>query len=109
MGRLTNEQRCMSVTNCASGSYSMNYTYDLAGKLLTYPSGYGGLAFTNSYETAGRLASVLQGTNSLLFSVPSYTPAGALSAVQLGSALSMSRTYDSRQRVLSETDSAPTQ
>jgi len=109
MGRLTNEQRCMGVTNCASGGYSMSYTYDLAGKLLTYPSGYGGLAFTNGYDTAGRLSNVTQGAGQSLFSIPTYTPAGALSGVQLGTAFNMSRTYDSRQRVLTETDSIPTQ
>ena len=110
MGRLTSERRCMGVANCASGGYSMSYTYDLAGKLLTYPSGYGGLAFTNSYDDAGRLGCVTQGSGqSLLFCVPSYTPAGALSGVQLGTTLRMNRTFDSRQRVLSETDAIPTQ
>jgi YD repeat-containing protein len=108
MGRLLSEKRCMGVASCANnGGYAMNYTYDLAGKLLTYPSGYGNLAFTNSYDAVGRLLSVTQGSGqSLLFSVPSYTPAGALSGVQLGTALSMSRTFDSRQRVTGETDAA---
>jgi hypothetical protein len=98
------------VADCASSGYAMNYTYDLAGKLLTYPSGYGNLSFTNGYDPAGHLLSVAQGTGSgqsLLFSTPSYTPAGALSGVQLGTSISMSRTFDSRQRVTSETDSSP--
>jgi YD repeat-containing protein len=105
MGRLRSEQRCMGIPNCANSSsnYAMNYKYDLTGKLLTYPSGYGNLNFTNSYDGAGRLSSITG--PSLLFSVPSYTPAGALSGAQLGASIKMSRSFDSRQRVLSETDS----
>jgi YD repeat-containing protein len=108
MGRLQSEQRCMGA-NCSTGNYTMSYAYDLAGKLLNYPSGYGNLNFTNSYDTAGRLSTVTQGANQPLFSVPSYTPAGALSGVQLGTSISMSRTFDSRQRVTSEKDSIPAQ
>jgi hypothetical protein len=95
----------MGIPNCANSSsnYAMNYKYDLTGKLLTYPSGYGNLNFTNSYDGAGRLSSITG--PSLLFSVPSYTPAGALSGAQLGASIKMSRSFDSRQRVLSETDS----
>jgi YD repeat-containing protein len=108
MGRLQSEQRCMGA-NCSTGNYTMSYTYDLAGKLLTYPSGYGNLNFTNNYDPAGRLSTVTQGANQPLFWLPSYTPAGALSGVQLGTSISMSRTFDSRQRVTNETDSNPTQ
>ena len=108
MGRLQSEQRCMGA-NCSTGNYTMSYTYDLAGKLLTYPSGYGNLNFTNNYDPAGRLSTVTQGANQPLFWLPSYTPAGALSGVQLGTSISMRRTFDSSQRVTNETDSNPTQ
>jgi YD repeat-containing protein len=106
MGRLQNEQRCMGVADCAStsGGYAMNYTYDLTGKLLTYPSGYGTLTFTNTYDAVGRLSSVVQGAGpSSLFSAHYYTPAGSLSGASFGS-LSMNRTFDNRQRVTGETD-----
>ncbi|MGA1982950.1 MAG: hypothetical protein ABSG84_10765 [Acidobacteriaceae bacterium] len=105
MGRLKNEQRCTGVSNCASGGYPMTYTYDLAGKLTSYPSGFGGLTFTNAYDTVGRLATVTNTPqNALLFSQPVYTPAGALSGALLGTSISVNRTFDVRQRVTSETD-----
>jgi YD repeat-containing protein len=98
MGRLMNEQRCTGA-NC----YLMKYTYDLAGKLLTYPSGYGTLNFTNSYDAVGHLSSVTQSGQNLFLS-PAYTPAGALSGAQLGAAFNMCRAFDSRQRVTGEAD-----
>jgi hypothetical protein len=110
MGRLTNEQRCVGVGHCASnsGSYPMSFTYDLTGKLLTYPSGYGGLSFTNNYDQVGRLSYIYQGTQAAnpLFWAPTYTPAGALSGATLNSpaAINMNRTYDVRQRLTTETD-----
>jgi YD repeat-containing protein len=105
MGRLLTEQRCMGISNCASGGYSMTYTYDLAGKLASYPSGFGGFSFANTYDAVGRLASVTNTSQSTtLFSLPTYTPAGALSGVQLGSSIAMIRMFDSRQRVTSESD-----
>lgn len=107
MGRLLTEQRCMGVTNCASGGYAMTYTYDYAGKLSTYPSGFGGFSFSNLYDAAGRLSSLSSG-GTPLFSSPYYTPSGSLSAVQLGSSIQMNRTFDNRQRVTSETDSGNT-
>ena len=104
MGRLQSEQRCMGA-NCSTGNYTMSYTYDLAGKLLTYPSGYGNLNFTNNYDAVGHLSSVIQGSQNLFMS-PAYTSAGALSGAQFGTAFNMGRTFDSRQRVLTETDVA---
>jgi len=106
MGRLTSESRCIGVANCAgSNSLAMNYSYDRAGKLLTYPSGYGNLNFTNNYDAVGHLSSVIQGSQNLFMS-PAYTSAGALSGAQFGTAFNMGRTFDSRQRVLTETDVA---
>jgi YD repeat-containing protein len=105
MGRLITEQRCMGIANCASGGYPMTYSYDLAGKLASYSSGYGGLSFANTYDAAGRLQGVTNPTlGHTLFSSPTYTPAGALKGVQLGSSITMFRTFDPRQRVTSETD-----
>ena len=108
MGRVKSELRCMGLANCSSGGYAMAYTYDLAGKLTSYPSGPNGLTFANAYDAVGHLLSLTntsQGTT--LFSAPSYTPTGALSGVTLGSSLNMTRTFDSRLRVTSETDSHP--
>jgi hypothetical protein len=98
----------MGLASCSSGSYTMSYTYDLAGKLTSYPSGLGALTFANAYDAVGHLLSLTNSSqNTTVFSSPSYTPAGALSGVSLGSSLNMSRAFDSRQRVTSETDSHP--
>ncbi len=104
MGRLISEQRCMGISNCATGGYSMNYTYDLSGKLASYQSGFGGLTFTNTYDAIGRLSNVSSSPPSSLFSAPIYTPAGSLSGAQLGPSITMSRSFDQRQRITSETD-----
>jgi hypothetical protein len=112
MGRLLSEQRCMGVANCTGGGYSMSYSYDLAGKLASYSSGLGGFSFTNGYDASGHLFSTTATTPSSpstpvsLFSSASYTPAGALAGAQLGSSINMGRSYDVRQRVISETDSS---
>jgi hypothetical protein len=110
MGRLLSEQRCMGIFDCAGGGYGMSYTYDLAGKLASYLSGIGGFSFTNAYDASGHLLTFnasqgSQPTPTPLFSQPFYTPAGALKQLTLGTSINMIRTYDSRQRVTSETNS----
>jgi YD repeat-containing protein len=109
MGRLLSENRCMGAVNCSHGGRNLGYTYDLAGKLTSTANGFDGKGFLTAYDGAGRVQNMVDGTNpyqtTTLFSVPSYTPAGALSGVQLGASLSVSRTFDVRQRVRSETDS----
>ena len=131
MGRLQNEQQC-TPANCAGTAYTPAYTYDLAGGVLTATAGLpssvigapsSAMQFTYAYDTVHRLSSVLsnitQSANypSILFeanstSPVSYGPIGlmyAQSGVNSSTntpALILTRTYDNRGRVLSETDEA---
>ena len=131
MGRLQNEQQC-TPANCAGTGYAPAYTYDLAGGVLTstagLPSSVTGLPssamqFTYAYDAAHRLNSVTsniaqsQNYPSILFQANSTSPAaygpiglmnaqyGVNSSTNLPSLL-LTRTYDNRGRVLSETDEA---
>lgn len=117
MGRIQSEHQCTK-SNCATGtSYSPAYTYDLAGNILTHSngisSGVDAMTFTNCYDTANHLLSVVKAnttcpatlsSSTTLFSAPSYSPAGGLTAATFGTGLNLSRIYDSRLRVTGETD-----
>jgi RHS repeat-associated protein len=117
LGRLSSERQC-PLGPCATKSYSLGYTYDLAGSMLTSTNGLPTadahyLAMGYSYDNAGRLGSL---TSSPIGSVPattlfqanSYGSAGLLSAQMGGSAISpvlrLSRSYDDHMRLVSETD-----
>ena len=113
MGRIKSEQQCTK-SNCVTGtSYSPAYTYDLAGNILTHSDGVGMRVFTNCYDAANHLLSVVSvsatcpatlSASTALFSSPGYNPAGGLTAATFGAGLQLSRSYDSRLRVTSETD-----
>jgi YD repeat-containing protein len=124
MGRILNETQ-FTVANQAA-PYTLAYTYDLAGNLLTSTSGAGPsgpITFTNTYDGAGRLQKLASNyTNSslypdTLFSPPSaqsipcansfttqYTPFGGLANAGLGNGLSLNRSFDNRLRTTCETD-----
>jgi YD repeat-containing protein len=113
MGRIQSEQQCTQ-SNCATNTpYNPTYNYDLAGNILTYGNGMGTMTFTNCYDTAGHLLSVVSvsttcpatlSPSTTLFSTPAYNPAGALTGATLGTGLQLSRSYDTRLRVTGETD-----
>ena len=123
MGRMTSQQQCTK-SNCnTSTSYSPAYTYDLAGNLITHSSGIGSgpfaLTFTNGYDGAGHLCSVLNGAANLFTipqyvagsgctsanpTLPGYSAAGGLMNATFGTGLQLSRFYDNRLRISSETD-----
>lgn len=117
MGRVLNEQQCTR-SNCASGTpYTPAYSYDLAGNAIALAngiaSGNAAMNFTNCYDSAGHLSLVASGNvpcstaptaSALLFSAPSYSPHGGLTSATFGTGLQLTRTYDSRLRVVSETD-----
>jgi YD repeat-containing protein len=106
-GRVLNEQQCYA-TSCGSNGYG----YDLAGHLLDFGNLIGTGAFTNAYDSGGKLSSVSESWSEnvgpefpgTLFSGATYAPHGALTGATYGTNLSISRTYDSRLRILGETD-----
>lgn len=123
MGRMTSQQQCTK-SNCnTSTSYSPAYTYDLAGNVITHSSGIGSgpfaLTFTNGYDGAGHLCSVLNGAATLFAipqyvagsgctsanpTLPGYSAAGGLMNATFGTGLQLSRFYDNRLRISSEAD-----
>lgn len=123
IGRILSEQQCTK-SNCnTSTSYSPAYSYDLAGNLITHSSGIGSgpfaLTFTNGYDGAGHLCSVLNGAATLFVTpqyvagsgctsanptLPGYSAAGGLTNATFGTGLQLSRFYDNRLRISSETD-----
>jgi YD repeat-containing protein len=109
LGRITSETKCVLISQCSTSAhlYNLGFQYDQAGRLTSYGSGYGNLTFNQQYDASGRLLSVnsVQGsTTTPLFSTPVYTPAGAIATTLLGSGLNLSRIYDQRQRLLTESD-----
>jgi hypothetical protein len=111
MGRVTSEKQCV-FSNCSMDYPSQpTYSYDIAGELTSYSDGQGLMFFTNGYDTAGRLQTLI--ANPLfvpLFSAQSYSSAGLTKALygwtspQGTAALSQTRTYDSHLRITGETD-----
>lgn len=117
MGRITNEQRCMPGSCTTSQpAYSLQYSYDLTGKITSYMNGNDSILYTNTYNAAGQVSkieSTLTGPSypTPLFSFPSYSPAGGLSGATYGTGTGITscRWYDTRLRVTGETDtSGPT-
>jgi YD repeat-containing protein len=113
MGRVLREQQCTRTT-CTTGTpYAPIYDYDLAGNLVHHSNGIATRTFTNCYDAAGRLLSMsgISGScpassppASPLFSAPSYSPFGGLTGALFGGGLQLQRSYDSRLRISSETD-----
>jgi putative transposase len=133
MGRITNEQQC-TPSNCSSTtSYTPGYTYDLAGNLLTTTDGVTQtstagttLSLANCYDAAGRLQALTSNWSDTthpqsLFSAQSsasnpcpnatsssqtttYAAFGGLMNAVFGNSLTLSRAYDNRLRITSETD-----
>lgn len=116
-GRVKKEQQCTpgNCTVSTTSPYTLNYGYDLAGDLTYNNDGIGQAGWTHQYDILGRLSSTFAHTlwpTSLypanLFSAQTYQPVGGLSAWTMGTstssgpALTGSRTYDLRQRPISE-------
>jgi hypothetical protein len=131
VGRTLTEQQCVAgyctsasvpsqpSPNCTSLSTAsgLQYCYDLAGKLLAYSNGVTtqtagsyaqqAILFSQSFDSAGRLASVSSSWNdsthpASLFSNATYAPTDALSGWQLGTSLWTVRQYDNRLRICNQ-------
>ncbi len=80
-----------------SNTYSLSYTYNLAGLLATetYPSNR---VLTNSYDNAGRLSQISDGTTTFASSFV-YAPSGGLLSETWGNAAVHSRAYNNALQV----------
>lgn len=128
MGRVLSEQQC-TPTNCNSSTqYALASTYDRTGNLYTYTNGIpvtpgsssNPLTFTRGIGDSNRLMTLTSSwsdslhPSTLLSAQPSpgngyaYSPAGALQSAILGlngqNGITLSRQYDTRQRITNETD-----
>ena len=132
MGRIWNEQQCLSgqcragtsVTPPCSGSgnsspFYLPYCYDLAGN-LTYstnglPSTPGAstpVTFSQTFDAANRLSTITgswSDTNhpSNLFTANGYTPASAIQNMLLGNKFTVIQTYDNRLRTIGSSATHP--
>ena len=118
MGRVVTDQQCSSPGNCSAMPNAVTYGYDLAGDVTSFTNGLTGNAsmeFSNTYDSAGRLSMLIGPTaagNSYqpvnLFTSDGYNPAGAIVNAQIGTGITLTRTYDNRLRPTSETDQVAT-
>lgn len=98
-GRVKNNSQC-TPQNCGTGIFSLNYTYDLIGDVLTSTNGMG-VTLTQAYNRAARLTSLTSSLSdanhpaSLLSSVHYNAFAGQTSA-SLGNGLNESLSYFTR-------------
>lgn len=130
MGRVLSEQQYTSASQASGVLYKPTYTYDLAGNLLTSDNGItitpvvNTLKFTNSFDGAGRLSTVVsnwidsthpqslfaaeapssQTVQCLQPTSSPYFPFGGLANAVYGNGIALSRTYDARLRVTCEID-----
>ncbi len=125
LGRLRSEKQCPMGTcfvpaliTCPDGVQVASYCYDEAGNVYgsnNMLSGTNGIVFSYGYDSGGRLTSQTSTPNSgsatTLFQSNSYGAAGLLGAYLGGSsspAVTMSRAFDRRFRLLSESDTGMT-
>jgi hypothetical protein len=131
MGRILSEKQYTPANNIATNTpYAPQYKYDLAGDLVASTDGitpsptptttppsctvsapnWATLTFTSCYDGAGRLQTLASNWADAthpqsLFSASGYAAFGGLTNAIFGSnAVSLNRTYDTRLRITSETD-----
>jgi hypothetical protein len=81
--------------------------YDLAENPTYYSNGIGSIALSQSYDTAGRMYKIdsslsgpqYPGYPANLLTVTSFTPAGLINGMNLGTNLNVTKTYDNRLRI----------
>lgn len=118
MGRLLTEQQC-AFGSCTN-PYSFAYLYDYAGNILSTTNGLAAgspIAISYAYDSVARLTTVTSATPntgiwagtgfpSTLYKVTSYGPAGLVGAIYGNAASTLSRNYDNRLRITSNTVTA---
>ncbi len=95
LGQLTSETQIID-----GHTFTLGYTYDGAGNLLTmtYPSGQ---VVTYTRDAAARISAIsrFDGTTDTLASNISYLPFGPMNAMTLGNGIQVTRDYDLAYRV----------
>jgi YD repeat-containing protein len=107
MGRIADEWQC-TPQNCGTSYFSLAYTYDLLGDILSSSNG-AGVTLSYLYNSAAQpttLTSSLVDSNhpATLFSNVTYNAPGLLVAGQFGNSVSETRIYDDRLRLTSIAD-----
>jgi RHS repeat-associated protein len=100
MGRIKNQWQC-TPQNCGAGYFSLPYTYDFLGDIISAGNGEGVTIGYGPFNGAAELTTVtstLSDANhpATLFSNPTYTPFGAISNLQLGNGITEKRAYNTR-------------
>lgn len=114
MGRIWSEQQCTpagctSAIPCSTSNGNQSYSYDLAGNLTCSSNGIAStpgvgsapLTFTQSFDTAGRMSTLVSNwtsfpTNLFTIGQNGYNPAGGLQSWTQGPNLSVTQGYTNR-------------
>jgi RHS repeat-associated protein len=114
MGRIATDEQCSTPGNCTGSINTVNYEYNRAGDVAGFTNGLTGtsaMAFSNTYDSAGRLSTMVgpttAGTSSEpvnLFTADSYNATGAIVNAQYGTGIGLQRAYNKRLLPISETD-----
>ena len=112
MGHALREQQCHLSTCTTVAPYSSTSDFNLAGEPTSYTSGIHAIGFAYHYDPNGRLQALYSSWSdpthpSLLFSVGQFTSTNAIQNMMLGPNINVTRSYDNRLRVTSETASHP--
>ena len=109
MGQVASQTQC-TPEDCGTGSFTLSYTYDYLGNMLTASNGEG-VTISYAYDEAGHLTTVASSLNDsqhpgTLFQPglnQQYNAAGELESALLGNGLTESYQYNARLRLLSGT------
>jgi len=108
MGHVAEDWQCTPI-NCGSSSFSLSFSYDYLGDLLSLTNSEEGVTYTYSYDTLARLTklqSSLSDSNhpGTLLTVNTYNPLGEVTKATLGNGIVRTVAYDMRGRATSRTD-----
>ena len=111
MGRVVNNTQCTPY-NCGTSAFSISYSYDVAGDMLTFTNG-AGVTFTQAFNAAAQLTKLTSSLNdanhpSTLLSNIAYNAFGSSTSDSLGNGLNESRSYTTRGWLASEAAGAGT-
>jgi RHS repeat-associated protein len=103
MGRVLVNALCTPL-NCGTGTFSLGYTYDLAGDTTSYGTGNGAVTFSQSFDSASRATQLTSSAVDAQHPSPlatvdptmGYYPNGAIRKLTLGNLLTETSAYNNR-------------